>query len=99
MIDLKAEYLEMVKEILDRLLPKGFEAWAFGSRVTGTAKKFSDLDIAVIGPRRLTLLESANLREAFSESDLPIMVDVIDYFTTDPNFQKIIDTHREKLAP
>ena len=99
MIDLKPEHLEMVKEILERLLPDGFEAWAFGSRVTGTAKKFSDLDITVIGPRRLTLLEFGNLREAFSESDLPIMVDVVDYYSTDPSFQRIIDTKREKLAP
>lgn len=97
MIDLSPDHLSLVKTILNRVAPAGFEAWVFGSRVSGSAKKFSDLDIAMVGTRKLSLSELGNLREAFSESDLPISVDVIDYNQTDPDFQRIIEAHREKL--
>jgi type I restriction enzyme S subunit len=66
------------------------EVWAFGSRVTGSAKEFSDLDLVVIGEKPLSLAVHANLVDDFSESDLPYNVDVIDWATTDAAFRQII---------
>ena len=43
MIDLPLNQLEQVREIVKRHLHHG-EVFAFGSRVNGRAKKFSDLD-------------------------------------------------------
>jgi len=51
-IDISPEQLAIVQGILKDHLPKGTLAWAFGSRVTWTAKPFSDLDIALEGPER-----------------------------------------------
>jgi type I restriction enzyme S subunit len=48
-IDISPDQLETVQTILRAHLPKGTLAWAFGSRVTWTAKPFSDLDIALEG--------------------------------------------------
>nr|WP_194303353.1 nucleotidyltransferase domain-containing protein [Acetobacter estunensis] len=66
------------------------EVRAFGSRVTGKAKPFSDLDLAIMGDEPLPLETQARLEEAFSESDLPWKVDVLDWAQTERDFQQII---------
>jgi predicted nucleotidyltransferase len=82
-------HLAMVHAILTTHVPT-HEVWAFGSRVTGSAKEFSDLDLVVIGEKPLSSAVHANLVDDFSESDLPFKVDVIDWATTDAAFRQII---------
>ena len=89
MIDLTARDLEIVTEILRNHVPD-CEVRAFGSRVTGNAKKFSDLDLALIGPEKLDWRKLEELRDAFSESDLPIIVDVHDWKAIPEEFRVII---------
>ncbi len=43
----------------------GKEVQALGSRIDGTAKSYSDLDLAIMTEQPLTLLQSAMLTEAF----------------------------------
>lgn len=90
------EELNIVKSILQTLIPH-YPVWAFGSRVKGTAKKYSDLDLAIITDTPLSLAESAALREAFAESDLIWKVDVVDWATTSETFRKIIQSHYIEL--
>lgn len=92
-IDVRPEHWEIVRRILRRHVP-AHEVWAFGSRATGTAKPYSDLDLAVIGDRPLPLAVSAALAEAFSQSDLPWKVDIVDWATTDAPFRRIIEEGR-----
>ena len=82
-------HLAMVRAILTTHVPT-HEVWAFGSRVNGSAKEFSDLDLVVIGEKPLSIAVHANLVDDFSESDLPYKVDVIDWATTDAAFRQII---------
>ncbi len=89
-IDGKPEELEIVRAILSRHVP-GREVRAFGSRVTGTAKKFSDLDLAVMGETPLPPSVLADLEEDFRESDLSFKVDVIDWAATKEHFRRIIE--------
>jgi uncharacterized protein len=93
MIDLKTEHLLMVQRILADQNPFA-QVWAFGSRVTGTAKKFSDLDLAIDAGRDLSFLEMANLREEFQESDLPMSVDLVDLHMVQPAFHKLVKAQR-----
>lgn len=67
-----------------------YAVWAFGSRVDGPCKDFSDLDIVVISDTPLPLALKAAINEAFSESELPWKVDVVDWATTDAAFQQRI---------
>jgi predicted nucleotidyltransferase len=46
MLDLDPNQLAIVQEILAKYLPNK-EVWAFGSRVKGTAKPLSDLDLSI----------------------------------------------------
>ncbi len=86
---LSPEQLQEVLRILAQHVPT-LEVRAFGSRVKGTAKPYSDLDLAVMTTSPLTLAQEAALREAFDESNLPFKVDVLDWAATAPGFQQLI---------
>lgn len=92
MIDLPPEYLAEVERILAEHVP-GLEVRAFGSRVEGRARQYSDLDLAVSGPVESQQLRA--LRDAFADSTLPFQVDVLDWHATSPSFQKVIEKQYE----
>jgi len=89
-IDLRPGDLESVLRILAGHVPER-EVRAFGSRVSGTARDFSDLNLAILGDEPLPATVLADLQEAFRESDLPFKVDVIDWATTQEHFRRIIE--------
>jgi predicted nucleotidyltransferase len=97
-IDLPADHRRLVLSILAAHLPQGSAAWVFGSRASGRARPFSDLDLAIDAGRRLTLDEVASLAEAFTESDLPYKVDVVDWHGIDERFRQMIMAEREVLG-
>lgn len=94
-LDIGDEEWKVVSTILRRHVPDR-EVWAFGSRAKRNARPFSDLDLAVIGDIPLTLGESANLADAFADSDLPWKVDVLDWATTSASFRQIVE--RDKVV-
>ena len=76
-IDIDPSDRKTVLQIVERHVPN-CEVRAYGPRVEWTAELYSRLDIAVmdtseVGPRALTAL-----REAFSNSALPFIVEVVD---------------------
>lgn len=85
----------IIQAILRAQVPD-YTVWAFGSRATGSAKKFSDLDLAIIGEQPIGLNLSSRLAEAFAESNLPYKVDLVDWATTSEAFKKIIE--RDKVV-
>ena len=93
MLDLKPAHLDLVKRIVHQSAP-GVRIWAFGSRVTGHAKEFSDLDIALEGAGELDTNLLYALRDELSESDLPIAVDVLDLHAVSPAFRLVIERQR-----
>ena len=96
MIDLSPPHLQTVRAILDRHVPN-CEVRAFGSRVNGPAKSYSDLDLAVVAPAKLNPDTLRQLKEAFEESDLPFRVDVLDWNETSSEFQKVIEKAYEVI--
>lgn len=94
-VDIRPDHWEIVCDILRKHVPQ-YEVWAFGSRAKWTAKPYSDLDLAVITDKPIPIQISANLSEAFSESDLPWKVDVVDWATTSESFRMIIE--RDKVV-
>ena len=92
-VDLQPEQWQIVQHILQKHVP-GHAVWAFGSRVKGTAKPYSDLDLAIITDQPLPLAVGAALAEAFSESDLPYKVDIVDWAALSEPFRRIIERHK-----
>ena len=92
-IEVRPEHWKIVSDILRRHVPQ-FDVWAFGSRARFTAKKHSDLDLVVVSDQPLPILLCAAIMEAFSESDLPYRVDVVDWASTGESFREIIERDR-----
>jgi predicted nucleotidyltransferase len=67
----------LVARILRETLPEP-EVYVFGSRSTGRARPFSDLDLLVLQPPRLTLMQRVDLRDRFEASELPFRVDLVE---------------------
>ena len=95
LIDIRPDHWEIVQRILQEYVPN-LEVWAFGSRAKWSAKEFSDLDLAIITDEPLPLDTSAALSEAFSESDLPWKVDVVDWASVGDELKKVIT--RDKVV-
>jgi predicted nucleotidyltransferase len=90
-IDLSQAELAIVQAILRSHLPPATRAWVFGSRATATARRYSDLDLALEGEIPLSPDVLGDVAEALSESDLPYRVDVIDLRSVDAAFRAIIE--------
>jgi predicted nucleotidyltransferase len=86
-VDLPVKDLKIVRHILAGHLPD-CEIRAFGSRVTGKAKPFSDLDLVVM--TTVPVEKVADLKTAFEESDLPVRVDIACWPDLPPSLQEEI---------
>jgi uncharacterized protein len=89
-IDLAPEHRRLVLEIIRTNLPETTRASVFGSRATGRARRYSDLDLAIDAGRQLTLDEIARITEAFSDSDLPYKVDLVDWHNVNDRWRRTI---------
>jgi predicted nucleotidyltransferase len=90
MIDVLPHYLEIVAKILQKHVPE-CEVRAFGSRITQTAKPYSDLDLALVGKKKLVNKTLYALKDDFEESDLPFRVDVLDWYSISEEFREVIE--------
>lgn len=97
-MDIRPEHWEIVRCILQKHVPQ-CEVWAFGSRAKGTAKPYSDLDLAIITNQALPFKTLVDLADDFSESDLPWKVDVLDWASTQERFRKIIERDKVVVQP
>ena len=85
-IDINPSDKKILFSLLTHYLPHT-SAWAFGSRVKGNAKPWSDLDIVVFTvegqKHRLSLL-----REALEESNLSFRVQLLEWDYLPDNFKE-----------
>ena len=89
-IDLLPDHRAIVEQILGRHVP-GCEVRIFGSRVTGRARPFSDLDLVIMTGQPIEVRAWTELRDAFSESRLPFVVDVLDWSGLSEAFRKRVE--------
>jgi predicted nucleotidyltransferase len=96
MIDVPQHQLFAIKQILLKHIP-AIEVRAFGSRVSGTAKPYSDLDLVIMGEQKIDPRVLAQLKEDFEESDIPFRVEILDWCGITDDFKKIIEQCCEVL--
>ncbi len=97
LLQLNEKHLALIRELLNRHLP-GVEVWAYGSRIKGTAKPWSDLDLVVFAdPSQQNAV--GELREAFEESDLPFRVDLFVWDELPASFKENINENHLLLQP
>lgn len=96
-IILPPEELRLVLDLTGKHLP-GVEVWAYGSRVRGNPRRYSDLDlVAFTTPEQSAM--AYGLREAFEESDLPIRVDLFVWDELPDSFRQQIERQYAILQP
>lgn len=96
MIDLAPEVLALLKELITQYVPE-CEIRVFGSRIHGTAKSYSDIDIALKCSNPIDRQTMNRLKEALQESTLPIRVDVLDWYSISKEFREVIEKKFEIL--
>ena len=89
MLNLSDAQLSLLRHLLHHHVPD-VKVWAFGSRVKGTAKAWSDLDLALIAEQVLPPQQLFKLQDALEESDLPFKVDLVDWHDISAEFQQLI---------
>ena len=85
---LRAEYLQMLVDIFNSYCPKA-EIWAYGSRIKGEAHEGSDLDL-VIKNFNSPNKNIYDLRTLINDSDIPIIVEIVDFNNVPASFQEEI---------
>jgi predicted nucleotidyltransferase len=84
-----------IKIIMDILAKYPYNFFAFGSRVKGNQREFSDLDICFFD--NIPWDVRSTIEEDFEESNLPYKVDLVDFHMCEKNFQDIIRKDMVKL--
>jgi predicted nucleotidyltransferase len=97
-IDLQQDDLAILVAVLRANLSSDTDVFGFGSRATGAARPYSDVELALRADRPLDGETLGRLREALSASDLRIKVDLVDLRVVDRSFQQIIEREMVALA-
>lgn len=90
MIQLSDKHQAIVEEVLRAHLGKSHRVFVFGSRAKGSAQPFSDLDLCIEG-EPLSFEALFRLKDAFSNSDLPYMVDIVEKSSMSHTFYDTVE--------
>jgi len=92
MIDLDKSNIKDVIAIFQTFPQLKAKVYAFGSRVRGTARKNSDLDLVIKSDNPLTTNDVYDIKDAFSESNILYRVDLSDWSRLSTSFKKAIES-------
>jgi len=93
---LSAEERRLVRGIIDAVVP-GAAVSVFGSRSTGRARPYSDLDLLFTRPARLSLAQRAELRDRFEASVLAYRVDLVEADALAPGMAERVKAECRRL--
>ena len=98
-LDLPSSYRQTLLDVLAAQVPEA-EVWAYGSRVNGQSHEGSDLDLVVRQPDRLGEPQRRlfSLRDALAESNLPILIEVLDWARITEAMRREIEREHVVLA-
>lgn len=96
-IDLAPKYLSELTQILRAGLGNlNAEVFMFGSRVRGTARANSDIDLAVSSAEDLSAV-IGRLNLDFEDSNIPYKVDIVDLGQINDSFKAAIEKDLVKI--
>ena len=79
-----------------KILKTPSQIWAFGSRINGKAHDTSDLDLVIVtdNHKKLPINEFISFKEAIKNSNIPILVQILDWERIPESFhQNILDNY------
>ena len=91
-IDLPRRYRDSIEVIWRRHLPH-VEIWAYGSRIKGRSHVGSDLDLVLRSPtlEQIPIKSLNDLVKSLDQSNIPTLVQVLDWARLPENFQREIE--------
>jgi len=84
-LQLEKKHLNIIHQILSKY---PYKFYAYGSRAKGNARKFSDLDLCYYDDVPLSAI--SQIREKFTESNLPFEVELVNWKHMRPRFRELI---------
>lgn len=86
-------------EIAKQTIKEPSSILAYGSRVDGTAHDTSDLDLVIVSKSKdkLNIDEFMNFKQKLKESNIPIIVQVLDWYRIPESFHKNIMNNYENI--
>jgi len=84
-IKMEEKDFQLLKKILDKY---PYQFYAYGSRVKGTARKFSDLDLCYQEDIPSEVIYQ--IKGELEESNLPFFVELVNWKQMRPEFQELI---------
>ncbi len=86
-MQLNDEYVTMIKKAAGKVLSGDYSLMVFGSRSTGSARPFSDIDLAIDAQTPVTLSQILQISGELDGSNIPYKVDVVDLKRTEGDFR------------
>ncbi len=99
-LNLSEEDLTILSDCFTKYIP-GYRVLAYGSRVKGIAHSASDLDLVIQNTQNESKPAEHlyELKEALSDSDLPILVDILDWARLPDSFKAEINANHVQIWP
>ncbi|MEA2099888.1 MAG: nucleotidyltransferase domain-containing protein [Campylobacterota bacterium] len=91
---------ESILQIAKQTFKNPINIWAYGSRVNGQAHDMSDLDLALISKddEKIDIDEYISFKELLRDSNIPILIQVLDWNRIPKYFHKnILDNYEELI--
>lgn len=81
--------LKVIRNIvMPRLPDESYKAFIFGSRTKGTSRPYSDIDVGIMGPKKVPSVNFIDIVQALDDSDIPYRTDVVDFINVSDIFKQ-----------
>jgi predicted nucleotidyltransferase len=82
--------IDLIKKIVSDTCGDIVKVYIFGSRVRGTAKKYSDVDIALTSVEKISRLKIITIRDELESQGFRYLVDLINLNSVSEDFRKVV---------
>jgi uncharacterized protein len=89
--------LQVITKSASNVLSGDFELYLFGSRARGTARKYSDVDVAIKTRSPVSVSNILKISSDIEDSQIAYKVDVVDYGRANTELKINIDRDGVKL--
>ncbi len=91
---------EAIKKIIfQHLSPNEYHIFLFGSRASGTHRKWSDYDIGILGKEEIPAPIITQIEEGLDQSNIPYVVEVVDFNCVSDRFKSVALTKIKSWSP
>jgi uncharacterized protein len=78
-MQLEENTLRTIKESVSNVIGGDFDLYLFGSRARGTARKYSDVDMALKSTKPITMSNILKISSDIDDTNIAYKVDIVDY--------------------